>query len=167
MFENRVYLGRKTQFSPSQYIQFDHFSETTIFWKLIDFHKHKLNDFNIDVRAMHVMHQLCQVRQQNYEASFLHNSRNAPGIPTLMIITNAASCLWMKSTGIVRQLIFNMNMDDRCRICHEISEAVQRLVSACPALMESAYFKRNDGIARSLYYRLIYACGLESEVHPW
>ena len=63
--------------------------------------------------------------------------------------------------------ILGENINPKCRLCGEFNETVQHLVSGCPALAQTCYLKRHDGMARSFYYRLRHACGFDTEVHPW
>ena len=97
------------------------------------------------------------------------------------------SFAWMKSAGLKSEtegflfaaqdqslltrnrqhFIYKENVSHLCRICNEFSETVQHLVSGCPAMAQTCYLKRHDGMARSFYYRLRHVCGFDPEVLPW
>ena len=97
------------------------------------------------------------------------------------------SFAWMKSAGLKSEtegflfaaqdqslptrnrqaVILHENISIKCRVCNQYSETVQHLVSGCPALAQTCYLKRHDGMARVFYYRLRHACGFDNEVHPW
>ena len=97
------------------------------------------------------------------------------------------SFAWMKSAGLKSEtegflfaaqdqslptrnrqaVILHENISMKCRLCGQFNETVQHLVSGCSALSQTAYLKRHDGMARSFYFRLRYACGFDSEVLPW
>ena len=51
--------------------------------------------------------------------------------------------------------------DSRCRYCHEQSETIDHLVSACPTLAKSEYLVRHNKVAQYIHWKVYQHYGIE------
>jgi hypothetical protein len=58
------------------------------------------------------------------------------------------------NTLVYRRRIFNLDIDTRCRACHQKPETTMHLLSACPVYARTLYIYRHNSALRVLYFYL-------------
>ena len=57
--------------------------------------------------------------------------------------------------------ILNTETDSKCRLCQQLDEAVDHIISACPILAKEQYIKRHDRVCAQLHYNICKEAGVK------
>ena len=50
--------------------------------------------------------------------------------------------------------ILNTETDSKCRLCQQLDETIDRIISACPILAKEQYIKRHDRVCAQLHFNI-------------
>ena len=63
--------------------------------------------------------------------------------------------------------ILQRERDNKCRLCKQLDETVEHIISACPVLAKEEYVKRHDRVCAELYFHIRKEIGLKLDNKHW
>ena len=57
--------------------------------------------------------------------------------------------------------ILNTETDRKCRLCQQLDETIEQIISACPILAKEQYIKRHDRVCAQLHFNICKETGIQ------
>jgi len=61
----------------------------------------------------------------------------------------------------------NEDVSLTCRLCQQINETIERIISACPILAKEQYIKRHDRVCAHLHFNICKETGVKADNEHW
>jgi hypothetical protein len=58
-------------------------------------------------------------------------------------------------------------MDSKCRLCQQLDEAIDHIISACPILVKEQYVKWHDRVSAQLHFNICKEIGVQLDKKHW
>ena len=65
-------------------------------------------------------------------------------------------------TNLVKAKIDKSQGDSLCRVCRNVNESIDHIVSGCSELAEKEYKRRHDNLGKIVHWKLARRCNLEA-----
>jgi hypothetical protein len=63
--------------------------------------------------------------------------------------------------------ILQTEKDSKCRLCHQVEETADHIMSACPILVKEQYIKRHDRVCAQLHFNICKELGVKLDSELW
>ena len=63
--------------------------------------------------------------------------------------------------------ILHTETDSKCRLCQQLDETIDHIISACPILAKEQYVKRHDKVSAQIHYNICNEIGVQLDKKHW
>jgi hypothetical protein len=63
--------------------------------------------------------------------------------------------------------ILHIETDSKCRLCQQLDETIDHIISVCPILAKEQYVKRHDKVSAPIHFNICKEIGVQMDKKHW
>jgi hypothetical protein len=63
--------------------------------------------------------------------------------------------------------VLHIETDSKCRLCQQLDETIDHIISACPVLAKEQYVKRHDRVSAQIQFNICKEIGMQLDKKHW